>query len=99
MEPWVEATVGIWLFERLWRICSAVVSVVDFRIFVRKPVVKARASIVDGAIKLTVPCKGQAWTAGQHFYVSFWCVSLFCVPLLKMRGSNPRRLCHHDKNF
>ncbi|GAA6002156.1 uncharacterized protein JCM10292_000783 [Rhodotorula paludigena] len=72
MEPWVEATVGIWLFERLWRICSAVVSVVDFRIFVRKPVVKARASIVDGAIKLTVPCKGQAWTAGQHFYVSFW---------------------------
>ncbi|GAA5845985.1 hypothetical protein JCM9279_004747 [Rhodotorula babjevae] len=71
MQDWVMATVGIWVFERLWRISSVFTSWVNMRLVVRAPVMSARASIVDGAIKLVVPFKG-AWGPGQHFYISFW---------------------------
>lgn len=72
MQDWVMATVGIWVFERLWRVSSVVSSWVNMKLFVRAPVVCARASVVDGAIKLSVPVKGQTWGPGQHFYLSFW---------------------------
>ncbi|GAA6048267.1 hypothetical protein JCM3770_006512 [Rhodotorula araucariae] len=72
MEDWVLGTVGIWVFERLWRVCSVFTSFVNMRFFIRAPIIRAKASIVDGAIKLTVPCKGRMWGTGQHFYISFW---------------------------
>ncbi|GAA5943888.1 hypothetical protein JCM3775_002266 [Rhodotorula graminis] len=71
MQDWVMATVGIWLFERVFRISSIFTSWVNMRLVVRAPVMSARATIVDGAIKLSVPFKG-AWGPGQHFYISFW---------------------------
>ncbi|BGP48060.1 Vacuolar protein sorting-associated protein vps5 [Rhodotorula kratochvilovae] len=77
MQDWVMGTVGIWVFERLWRICSVFTSFANMRFFVRAPIIRAKATIVDGAIKLDVPCKGRMWAPGQHFYISFWYVLAF----------------------
>jgi len=39
---------------------------------VRKPLIEARASVVAGAIKLSVPFPGGRWEACQHAYITFW---------------------------
>ena len=39
---------------------------------VRKPLIEARASVVAGAIKLSVPFPGGEWEASQHAYITFW---------------------------
>jgi len=97
MQDWVMATVGIWAFERLWRVSSVFKSWVNMRLVVRAPIMSARASVVDGAIKLVVPFKG-AWGPGQHFYVSFWYVLPFCAaaaarPASTLRSKTVRWTC------
>jgi len=69
---WVYAAVAVWAFERLVRLVLHVSSIVNSRLIVRKPLIEARASIVAGAIKLTVPFPRGQWEAGQHAYLTFW---------------------------
>ncbi|GAA5861844.1 hypothetical protein JCM3774_001323 [Rhodotorula dairenensis] len=81
-QSWVYAAVGIWVAERALRLLHHVVSLHGRRLSVRAPVVKARASVVAGAIKLAVPARGQTWAAGQHCYISFWGLELAKRPWL-----------------
>ena len=76
MVNWVYAAVAVWVFERLVRLVLHVSSVVNSRFIARKPLIEARASLVEGAIKLTVPFPGGNWIAGQHAYLTFWSVRL-----------------------
>jgi hypothetical protein len=73
-QSWVYAAVGIWVAERVLRLLHHFISLHGRRIFVRAPVIKAKASVVAGAIKLAVPARGLRWAPGQHCYISFWCV-------------------------
>ncbi|GAA5928689.1 ferric reductase family protein [Sporobolomyces koalae] len=71
-QPWVYAAAAVWVFERLVRLGWHVSSIVNSRLIVRKPLIQAKASVVAGAIKLTVPFPGGDWQAGQHAYLTFW---------------------------
>ncbi|BGP31960.1 ferric-chelate reductase [Rhodotorula toruloides] len=82
MQDWVYAAVAIWVAERVFRGFHHVGSVVGTRFFLRAHLVKARAEVQDGAIKLSVPANGQTWTAGQHVYLSFWGLDLLRRPWL-----------------
>ncbi|GAA6027262.1 hypothetical protein JCM8097_002536 [Rhodosporidiobolus ruineniae] len=82
IQDWVYATVAIWLFERLTRIVFHVSSLVKSRFIVRSPVVRARATVSNGAIKLSVPWTGGDWHPGAHAYLSFWGLDLFRRPWL-----------------
>ncbi|GAA5981975.1 hypothetical protein JCM10908_004689 [Rhodotorula pacifica] len=79
-QKWVYAAVGIWIAERGLRIVHHFVTFHGRRLFVRPAVIRARASVVAGAIKLAVPAYGQKWTAGQHCYISFWGLDLIKRP-------------------
>ncbi|GAA5836180.1 hypothetical protein JCM3766R1_001987 [Sporobolomyces carnicolor] len=80
MVNWVYAAVAVWVFERLVRLALHVSSVVNSRFIARKPLIEARASLVEGAIKLTVPFPGGNWIAGQHAYLTFWGTQLLRSP-------------------
>ncbi|GAA6012243.1 hypothetical protein JCM11491_007069 [Sporobolomyces phaffii] len=77
---WVYAAAAVWAFERVVRLVWHVSSIVNTRLVVRKPLIEARASVVSGAIKLTVPFPGGTWEAGQHAYVTFWGTQLLRSP-------------------
>ncbi|BGP16028.1 ferric-chelate reductase [Rhodosporidiobolus nylandii] len=81
-ETWVYAAAGIWIFERLTRGVSHFASIVNSRLILRRPVVRARATVCEGAIKLSVPFPDRAWQAGQHVYISFWGLDLLRRPHL-----------------
>lgn len=92
-QSWVYAAVGIWVAERALRLLHHFVSLHGRRIAVRAPVVKAKASVVAGAIKLAVPARGQTWAAGQHCYISFWCAAslvTYCPILLNFPHADSR---------
>ncbi|GAA5999354.1 hypothetical protein JCM5350_007034, partial [Sporobolomyces pararoseus] len=80
MVNWVYAAVAVWVFERLVRLVFHVSTVVNSRLIVRKPLIQAKASLVAGAIKLTVPYPGGNWQAGQHAYLTFWGTQLLRSP-------------------
>ncbi|GAA5965128.1 hypothetical protein JCM8115_006672 [Rhodotorula mucilaginosa] len=81
-QSWVYAAVGIWVAERVLRLLHHFISLHGRRIFVRAPVIKAKASVVAGAIKLAVPARGLRWAPGQHCYISFWGLELARRPWL-----------------
>ncbi|GAA5878675.1 hypothetical protein JCM16303_002165 [Sporobolomyces ruberrimus] len=80
MVNWVYAAVAVWSFERLARLVWHVSSIVNSRFIVRRPLIEAKASVVAGAIKLTIPFPGGNWEAGQHAYVTFWGSQLLRSP-------------------
>lgn len=66
MEPWVYAAAAVWAFERAVRLVAHVMRFCHSRLVVRRPLVKAEATLQDGAIKLAVPFGVGSWKAGQH---------------------------------
>ncbi|GAA5857451.1 hypothetical protein JCM8547_009278 [Rhodosporidiobolus lusitaniae] len=82
IEDWVTASAVIWAFERFTRVVLHFASVVHTRLIVRKPVIRAKASVCNGAIKLSVPFPSGEWKAGKHAYISFWGLDLLRRPHL-----------------
>ncbi|SCZ93912.1 BZ3500_MvSof-1268-A1-R1_Chr6-3g08979 [Microbotryum saponariae] len=76
MRTWVWAAVGIWAFERLTRLVLHISSFFALR----QPLVNAQARVVSGAILLSIPFPSNAWSAGQHVYVSFWGIQMLKTP-------------------
>ncbi|SCV70272.1 BQ2448_1666 [Microbotryum intermedium] len=66
---WVA--IGLWGVERLLRLCKLVSIRLLTRLQLRTPVVKASATLIEGAIVLRVPFHGT-WEAGQHAYIGIW---------------------------
>ncbi|CEQ42459.1 SPOSA6832_04257, partial [Sporobolomyces salmonicolor] len=81
-QDWVYAAVAVWCFERACRLGLHVSSIFRARVIMRRPLLEARASIVHGAIKLSVPFPAGKWQAGQHVYLSFWGLDLLRKPWL-----------------
>ncbi|GAA6002484.1 hypothetical protein JCM10207_001145 [Rhodosporidiobolus poonsookiae] len=82
IHTWVYATVAIWAFERVTRFVFHCASIVNTRFILRRPVIRARATVVNGAIKLSVPFPSGTWAPGQHAYISFWGLDLLRRPWL-----------------
>ncbi|GAA5901561.1 hypothetical protein JCM6882_006312 [Rhodosporidiobolus microsporus] len=82
IHEWVYASAGIWIFERLTRAVFHFASIVNSRFIVRRPVVRAQATVSNGAIKLSVPYPHGDWQPGQHAYISFWGADLLRRPHL-----------------
>ncbi|GAA5835676.1 hypothetical protein JCM11251_002994 [Rhodosporidiobolus azoricus] len=82
IQNWVYAATAIWVFERLTRLVLHFASLVNSRFIVRRPVVRAQATVSNGAIKLSVPYPHGEWQPGQHAYISFWGLDLLCRPHL-----------------
>ncbi|GAA6002482.1 hypothetical protein JCM10207_001144 [Rhodosporidiobolus poonsookiae] len=82
MIPYTYAAAGIWVFERVCRWTRHIVEIGWARLYVRRPLYRCTASVVDGAIKLSVPIKGHKWQAGQHYYISFYGAGLLRRPWL-----------------
>ncbi|KDE07053.1 hypothetical protein MVLG_02629 [Microbotryum lychnidis-dioicae p1A1 Lamole] len=76
MRTWVWAAVGIWAFERLTRLVLHTWSFFALR----QPLVNAQARVVSGAILLSIPFPSNAWSGGQHVYVSFWGIQMMKTP-------------------
>ncbi|SGY15059.1 BQ5605_C013g07228 [Microbotryum silenes-dioicae] len=66
---WVA--IGLWGVERLLRLCKLVSIRLLTRLQLRPPVVKASATLIEGAVVLRVPFHGT-WEAGQHAYIGIW---------------------------
>ncbi|GAA5977551.1 hypothetical protein JCM11641_006861 [Rhodosporidiobolus odoratus] len=81
MQPWVYAAAAIWIFERVVRFVWHFAGIANTRLVLRRPVIKAQATVSHGAILLKVPFTGS-WSAGQHVYVSFWGLDLLRRPHL-----------------
>ncbi|KAL8284135.1 hypothetical protein RQP46_004884 [Phenoliferia psychrophenolica] len=77
----VYASVGFWVFERCVRVVRHIGTMLHTRLVVRRPLLQAEASVSSGAIVLKVPFQAD-WTAGQHFYISFWNSNLLSSPWL-----------------
>ncbi|GAA6027261.1 hypothetical protein JCM8097_002535 [Rhodosporidiobolus ruineniae] len=82
MIPYAWAAAGIWIFERTCRFVLHLSHVAHYKLYLRRPVHRATATVVDGAIKMNVPIKGGQWGAGQHYYISFWGLDLLRRPWL-----------------
>lgn len=78
---YVYAAVGFWAWERLARLARHVGTIIHTRVILRRPLLQAEASVVSGAIVLSVPFYAP-WSAGQHCYISFWGHELLAKPWL-----------------
>ncbi|GAA5896682.1 hypothetical protein JCM8208_004265 [Rhodotorula glutinis] len=79
LKVWLYVPLGFWIFERVARALQLVSISLLCRLQFRAPLIKARATLIEGAIVLHVPFKGE-WHAGQHAYLSFWDPSLLSTP-------------------
>ncbi|GAA5857452.1 hypothetical protein JCM8547_009279 [Rhodosporidiobolus lusitaniae] len=73
---------GVWVFERVCRWGMHFAHIAHAKLYVKAPPHRATATVVDGAIKLTVPVKDHRWKAGQHYYIAFWGLDLLRRPWL-----------------
>lgn len=71
------AAAGIWIAERVSRYVRHFAGIAHNKLYLRKPIVKARAQVLHGAVILNVPYPHGGWSAGQHVYVSFWGLNIF----------------------
>ncbi|BGP42478.1 ferric-chelate reductase [Rhodotorula kratochvilovae] len=79
LKVWLYVPLGFWIFERLARLLQLVSISLLCKLQFRKPLIKARATLIEGAVVLHVPFKGE-WNAGQHAYLSFWDPSFITTP-------------------
>ncbi|KAI5480555.1 hypothetical protein MNV49_000251, partial [Pseudohyphozyma bogoriensis] len=79
LRKWVYAPIAFWLLERGLRILQLVSVQMLIRLKWRPPLIKANATLIEGAIVLRVPFKGK-WYAGQHAYISIWDPSFIRTP-------------------
>ncbi|GAA5946346.1 hypothetical protein JCM3765_000207 [Sporobolomyces pararoseus] len=68
LAVWLYIPVGFWVFERLARMLQLVSISLLAKLEFRSPFVKARATLIEGAVVLRIPFKGK-WEAGQHAYL------------------------------
>ncbi|GAA5825973.1 hypothetical protein JCM11251_000072 [Rhodosporidiobolus azoricus] len=79
LAVWLYVPLGFYIFERVARALQLMSISMLARLQFRSPLIKARATLIEGAVVLRVPYKGE-WTAGQHAYLSFWDPSLIRTP-------------------
>ncbi|GAA5847054.1 hypothetical protein JCM5353_000106 [Sporobolomyces roseus] len=79
LAVWLYVPVGFWIFERLARMLQLVSISLLAKLQFRSPFIKARATLIEGAVVLRVPFKGR-WEAGQHAYLKFIDPSLIRTP-------------------
>ncbi|GAA6062121.1 hypothetical protein JCM10212_000875 [Sporobolomyces blumeae] len=79
LKVWLYVPIAFWVFERLARLVQLVSIDLLTRFEFRAPLVKARATSIEGAVVLRVPYKGK-WQAGQHAYLKFLDPSLIRSP-------------------
>lgn len=69
LSVWLYVPVGFWVFERLARMVQLVSISLLTKLEFRSPLIKARATLIEGAVVLRVPFKGK-WEGEEE---------LFCV--------------------
>lgn len=79
LKVWLYVPLAFWIFERVARALQLVSINLLCRFKFRAPLIKARATLIEGAVVLHVPFKGE-WAAGQHAYLSFWDPSFLSTP-------------------
>ncbi|GAA5876800.1 hypothetical protein JCM8547_003169 [Rhodosporidiobolus lusitaniae] len=79
LAVWLYVPLGFWIFERVARALQLMSINLLAKFQFRAPLVKARATLIEGAVVLRVPFKGE-WSAGQHAYISFWDSSFLRTP-------------------
>ncbi|GAA6058332.1 hypothetical protein JCM3770_001972 [Rhodotorula araucariae] len=79
LKVWLYVPLGFWIFERIARTLQLVSISLLCRLQFRAPLIKAPATLIEGAVVLHVPFKGE-WQAGQHAYLSFWDPSFIPTP-------------------
>ncbi|GJN93475.1 hypothetical protein Rhopal_006532-T1 [Rhodotorula paludigena] len=79
LKVWLYVPLAFWIFERFARALQLVSINLLCRFKFRAPLIKARATLIEGAVVLHVPFKGE-WAAGQHAYLSFWDPSFLATP-------------------
>ncbi|GAA5860738.1 hypothetical protein JCM8547_005519 [Rhodosporidiobolus lusitaniae] len=78
LHHFTYASIALWAFERLLRLLQFFSLNLLLKLDAKKPLVKARATLVHGAIVLRVPNKKGNWGAGQHAYIGFPSFSKVC---------------------
>ncbi|GAA6007228.1 hypothetical protein JCM10207_001553 [Rhodosporidiobolus poonsookiae] len=79
LAVWLYVPLGFWIFERVARALQLMSISLLAKLQFRAPLIKARATLIEGAVVLRVPYKGE-WSAGQHAYLSFWDPSFIRTP-------------------
>ncbi|GAA5911724.1 hypothetical protein JCM6882_006955 [Rhodosporidiobolus microsporus] len=70
LRHFTYTSIALWSFERFLRLIQFVdLSLLLTRFRVRRPLIKARATLVHGAIVLRVSNESGDWGAGQHCYI------------------------------
>ena len=59
LAVWLYVPVGFWIFERLARMLQLVSISLLAKLQFRSPFIKARATLIEGAVVLRVPFKGK----------------------------------------
>ncbi|GAA6012427.1 hypothetical protein JCM10207_007083 [Rhodosporidiobolus poonsookiae] len=71
LRHFTYTAIALWAFERATRLVQFFSLELLLRFRARRPLVKATATLVHGAIVLRVPNAKGGWKAGQHVYISF----------------------------
>ncbi|GAA5991533.1 hypothetical protein JCM11641_000197 [Rhodosporidiobolus odoratus] len=79
LAVWLYVPLGFWIFERVARALQLFSISMLCKFQFRAPLVKAQATLIEGAVVLRVPYRGK-WRAGQHAYISFWDPSFLRTP-------------------
>ncbi|BGP13382.1 ferric-chelate reductase [Rhodosporidiobolus nylandii] len=79
LAVWLYVPLGFWIFERVARFLQLFSISMLAKGEFRSPLIKAHATLIEGAVVLRVPFKGK-WKAGQHAYISFWSTAFLRTP-------------------
>ncbi|BGP34443.1 ferric-chelate reductase [Rhodotorula toruloides] len=79
LRVWLYGPLGFWIFERVMRLVQTCSLSLLLQLKFRSPLVKASATLIEGAVVLRVPFKGE-WQAGQHCFLHFLDPSFATTP-------------------